>query len=45
MASKLPVSLPSISFIGKTVLTIVLVMLVVRMTPDTWGIKKYFSPV
>jgi len=45
MASKLPVSLPSLSFAVKTVITIVILMLAVRMTPDTWGIKKYFSPV
>ena len=43
MSSKFNIGLPSISFMAKAAVAIVLIMLVVRMTPDTWGIKKWFT--
>jgi len=44
MASKLDIHLPSKDFLFKVVIAVALIMLIVRMTPDKWGIKKYFVP-
>ena len=43
MAKALDVSLPSINAIVKTAIALVVILFAVRMTPDTWGIKKWFT--
>lgn len=44
MASKFDIHLPSKDFLFKALLSFLLIMLLVRMTPNDWGIKKYFVP-
>jgi len=39
----LDLSFPSTNKLISTAIAIVIIMFVVRMTPDTWGIKKYFT--
>jgi len=43
--ANLKASLPSVNFIVKAAIAIFAVMFVVRMTPDSWGLKKWFVPV
>lgn len=43
MGSKLNLSLPSINMIAKVAIAMVIVFFVVSMTPDTWGIKRFFT--
>lgn len=45
MASKFDIHLPSKDFLFKALLSFLAIMLIVRMTPDKWGIKKYFLPM
>ena len=42
MAKQFDFSFPSINGIAKTAIALVIIMFAVRMTPDTWGIKKWF---
>jgi len=42
MAKQLDLSLPSTKTLIKTAIALAIIMFVVRMTPDTWGIKKWF---
>jgi len=42
MARSIDLSLPSGNTIIKTAISLVIILFVVRMTPDTWGIKKWF---
>lgn len=42
MAKQLDLSLPTPKAIIKTAVELAIIMLAVRMTPDTWGIKKWF---
>lgn len=42
MAKQFNVYLPSVQGIVKTAIALVIIMFVVRMTPTTWGIKKWF---
>lgn len=43
MANKqIDLALPSVKSIVKTAVAVAIVMFAIRMTPDTWGIKKWF---
>lgn len=42
MASKLDFALPTPKAILKTAIELAIIMFAVRMTPDTWGIKRWF---
>lgn len=37
------ISLPSLNFVAKVAMTLVALVLVVNMMPDSWGIKKWFT--
>lgn len=37
-------SAPSLSFAAKVLMVLLVAMFALRMTPDSWGIKKLFSP-
>jgi len=39
----LGLGLPSVKFLGKVALALVIIVLVVNMLPDTWGLKKWFK--
>ena len=41
--NKLNLSLPNLNFIGKTLIAVVVILVAVRLTPDSWGIKSWFS--
>jgi hypothetical protein len=43
-ALDLKAKLPSLNFIIKAAIAIFIVMLVIRFTPDSWGVKKWFTP-
>jgi len=45
MASKFDLHLPSKDFLFKALVAVAAIMLVVRLTPEKWGIKKYFMPL
>lgn len=46
MASKqIDLSLPSVKTLVKTAIALAIIMFAVRMTPDTWGVKKWFMAV
>lgn len=45
MAKQLDISLPSTNSLVKTAIALVVILMIVRMTPDTWGIKKWFMPI
>lgn len=42
MAKNLDISLPTTNAIIKTAIAMAIVLLAVRMTPDSWGIKRWF---
>ncbi|HUW19360.1 MAG TPA: hypothetical protein VMW16_08665 [Sedimentisphaerales bacterium] len=41
----LQAKLPNADFVVKAAIAIFIVMFVIRLTPDGWGIKKWFTPV
>lgn len=45
MAEKIKLALPSPNGLIKTAIALVIIMFAVRATPDTWGIKKWFTAV
>lgn len=42
MAKQFDFAIPTPKAIIKTTIELAIIMLVVRMTPDTWGVKKWF---
>ena len=45
MAEKIKLNLPSVNSVIKTAIALVIILFVVRMTPDAWGIKRWFLAV
>ncbi len=45
MATTLKVSIPSANLIVKVAIAMLIVFLLVRLSPATWGIKQWFQPV
>ena len=45
MAEKIKLSLPTVNTIIKTAIALAIIMFAVRMTPDTWGVKRWFMAV
>jgi len=45
MAEKVKLTMPTINSVIKTAIALVIILFIVRMTPDTWGIKKWFLAV
>lgn len=43
MSKSFDLSFPSTNKLVSTAIALVIIMFAVRMTPDTWGIKKWFS--
>jgi len=45
MAKQFDFAIPTPKAIIKTAIELAIIMFAVRMTPDTWGVKKWFMAV
>jgi hypothetical protein len=43
MAKAFDLELPNVKNLVKTAIALAIILFAVRMTPDTWGIKKWFT--